>query len=166
MKGLRIKGVAAVLIAGGVLLASGSGIAQTIAQVRAALVRNIDTPALAPFRANVTVGFTFINEQRLVTTVPAGKRLVIQHVSYWAFGSNTGQVIFGSLRNGEFGPNNVLFQINPPHVSAAPDLNIQEASIPVTTYFEAGEQVWLSVSRSSGGGRTFECQITGYFVTP
>ena len=52
-----------------------------LAQVRAALVRDADNPALAPFRGRVDFDLCCINDGRLMTTVPAGKRLVIEYIS-------------------------------------------------------------------------------------
>jgi len=136
------------------------------AQVRAALVRDVDSPALAPatFRASFT--FNFINQQALLTTVPAGKRLVVDNISYLSSGSNAGELIFLVLRNAEFGPIVQYTPINRPHASAASGLTIQEGSFPTTVYFEAGQQVWLSASRSNGNARDLAAIITGHYVTP
>ena len=121
-------------------------------------------PALTPFRGSVSVTVNFINAQQLLTTVPAGQRLVLQHISYWTFGPDSDELVFGSLRNGQFGPNAVMLPINPPHRSATPGLSIQDYSSPVTAYFEPGEEVWVSVSKSGGPNRTFEGQFSGYFI--
>jgi hypothetical protein len=137
-----------------------------VAQVRAALVRDIDTPALAPFRASVDFSLGALNDQRLLTTVPAGKRLVIEYISYWSYGPTTDQLVFGTLRSGEFGPFEQMIQINPPHASAASTLFIQDASLPVKVYFEAGEEVWVSVSHNTNGARQFQMIANGYYVTP
>ncbi len=59
------------------------------AQVRAALVRDADNPALAPFSGVVGFSFNALNTQGLLTTVPAGKRLVVENVSYVSGGSST-----------------------------------------------------------------------------
>lgn len=136
------------------------------AQVRAAMVRDVDAPALAPVSLRANFTFTAINNQALLTTVPAGKRLVIDNIAYSSAGANTGQLVFVSLRNGEFGPLMTIAPVNPPHASASSSLTLQDASIPTTVYFEAGQEVWLSASRSNGNPRTFEAFITGHYVTP
>lgn len=136
------------------------------AQVRAALVRDVDAPALAPVTLRRSLGFTAINNQALLVTVPAGKRLVIDHVSYFSAGVNTGELIFLGLRIGEFGPTVLYAEINRPHVSAASNLTIQDGSHPAKAYFEAGQEVWLSASRNNAADRTLDVVFTGYYVTP
>jgi hypothetical protein len=137
-----------------------------VAQVRAALVRDIDAPALAPFRASVDFNLAALNDQRLLTTVPAGKRLVIEYISYWSYGPTSDQLVFGTLRTGQFGPFAHIIQINPPHASATSTLFIQDASLPVKLYFEPGDEVWVSVSHNTGGSRQFQMFVNGYYVTP
>lgn len=136
------------------------------AQVRAALVRDMDAPALAPVTLRTEFSFTALNNQRLLTTVPAGKRLVIDHVSYYSGGVNTDELVFMALRTPEFGPMTLLVEINRPHTSASSSLTLQDGSQPVQAYFEAGEQVWLTASHSTGGSRTLTVVVTGHYVTP
>jgi hypothetical protein len=38
--------------------------------------------------------------------------------------------------------------------------------MPVTVYFESGEEVWLSVSKNTDDARQFNAQIYGYLITP
>jgi hypothetical protein len=136
-----------------------------IAQVRAAFVRDVDTPALQPFRSTVDIDFTGGTEQRLVTTVPAGKRLVIQNISYTA-GTPTGtQLVFGGLRLAEFGTFTEFIKINPAHISPNPNFVLHDGSQPTTVYFEPGEPVWLSVATSSAAaGGSMRVTFSGYFV--
>jgi len=136
-----------------------------MAQVRAALVRDADNPALQPFRANADFSLTAINEQRLLVTVPAGKRLVIEHVSYYAYTQPGIQFVFAGLRSPQFGTFWQSIQINPPHASADSGFVIQDGSQPVRLYFEPGEEVWVSASTSAGGIRQFNIHISGYYVT-
>ena len=75
-------------------------------------------------------------------------------------------MVFGSLRNGQFGPNAVIVEVHPPHPSADPALSIQDASQPVKAYFEAGEQIWVSISHNTGSSREAEVRASGYLVTP
>lgn len=137
-----------------------------LAQVRATLVRDIDTPALAPFRANIEYPMCCINDQRRVVTVPAGKRLVVEHISFYSSAQTGDEIIFGALRNGQFGSLVVVFELHPPHVSASSGFTIQEGSQPVKAYFEPGDDVWVSVSKSTGLSRNVQVQVNGYFVTP
>ncbi len=137
------------------------------AQVRAALVRDVDTPALAPFQASVDYNFTFINDQRLLTTVPAGKRLVIEYISFWSGGPTDDQLVFGALRNGQLGPITVVLEIHPPHPSALSSTHtIQDGSQPVKAYFEPGEQVWVSASHNTNGSRSLYLRAIGHYITP
>lgn len=135
------------------------------AQVRATLVRDIDTPALAPFRATVDYPLCCINDQRKVITVPAGKRLVLEHMSYYSSGQTGDELIFVAVRHGQFGPLVATLDVHPAHVSAASGFVIQEASSLVKAYFEPGDEVWVSVSHSSGAARNVQMQINGYYVT-
>jgi len=123
------------------------------------------TPALEPFRASLDFTFVALNSSRLVTTVPADKRLVVQHVSYSTSSVNANQFVFGALRNGQLGPLALMLQINPPHASAAVSSSIQDGSMPTTVYFEPGEEVWLAVTKNEGADRQFNFQISGYFIT-
>lgn len=137
-----------------------------MAQVRAAFVRNVDTPALQPFQSTVVLNFAFVNEQQLVLTVPAGKRLVIDNISYSATMPVGTQLIFGALRVSEFGTFRQFLEISPPHISASPSFILQDRSAPARVYFEAGEEVWLSLSTSSGAAnRSMRTTLSGYFIT-
>ncbi len=135
--------------------------------ITATLVRNIDNPDAAPFSGQVDYDFTFINDQRLLTTVPAGKRLVIDHVSYWSGGATGDQLVFAALRNGQFGPLALVLQINPPHPSALSSTHtIQDGSQPVKAYFEAGQEVWVTASHNTNASRSFFLTVSGHYVTP
>jgi hypothetical protein len=163
----RWKGILWVSLAVMAMLAVVASLvpASAVAQVRAALVRDVDSPALQPFRSHIDVNFTFTNEQRLVTTVPAGKRLVIEHVSYSATMPVGTQVVFGGIRSPEFGTFWQILGINPPHTSASPSFVLQDGAQPIRQYFEPNEEVWLSVSTSNSvPGRSIQVIVSGYFV--
>src|SRR5258708_30270651 len=76
---LQLAAIPVILIASTLLI--GVFAKPVWAQVRAALVRDVDNPALAPFSGTVRFSFSGLNTQALLTTVPAGKRLVVEHVS-------------------------------------------------------------------------------------
>lgn len=156
--------IAVLLVAGSVVGAMFT--TPVLAQVRAALVRDVDTPSLSPFRAGLSFGFTSINEQRLLTTVPAGKRLVIEHVSYWGYLPTGKSFVFAALRTGQVGPLAVILEIHPPHESATPEFTIQDGSFPVKAYFDAGDEVWISASKNGGAGGNFEVRVQGHLITP
>lgn len=129
------------------------------------VVTSADNPALSPVTLRASFNFTALNNQALLTTVPAGKRLVIDYVSYYSGGSSAGELVFLSLRNGEFGPLLMIAEINPPHASASAGLTIQDGSQPAKAYFEAGQEVWFTASRSSGDVRTIDAIVVGHYVT-
>jgi len=129
------------------------------------LVRDSDNPALAPFSGVVSFSFSALNTQGLLTTVPAGKRLVIENVSFVSGGSSSNQVVYAALRNSQFGTVVLVLPINAPHLSVTPGLTLQDNSLPVKAYFEAGQDVWVSASYT-GGTRDFTMYLTGYYITP
>lgn len=59
-------------------VASLSGPRRLFAQVRAALVQDVDSPGRAPFQASVTINVN--NFTYTPVTIPTGKRLVIDYV--------------------------------------------------------------------------------------
>jgi hypothetical protein len=138
---------------------------EAVAQTRAALVRDIDTPALQPFRSQTSFSLTALNTQLLVTTVPAGKRLVLEYISWNATNVGSAQIVFASLRSSQFGAVQQNFQINPPHISVTPGFTLQDGTMPVRVYFEAGEEVWASVSGTAAGS-SITMQLQGFIITP
>jgi hypothetical protein len=138
---------------------------EAVAQSRAALVRDVDTPALQPFRAQAGLSLNALNTQQLVTTVPAGKRLVVEYVSWNASNSGSAQIVFAALRSAQFGAIQQYFQVNSPHASATPGFTLQDGSMPVRVYFEAGEEVWLTVSSNTTGSNV-SISLQGFLVTP
>lgn len=134
--------------------------------ITATLVRNVDNPDAAPFSGQLQFDFTHLNEQRLLTTVPAGKRLVIDHISYESGASTGDELVFAALRTGQLGPMALILQVNPPHAAATAGFTLQDGSQPVKTYFEAGQEVWLTASHNTGTlSRDFTMTVTGHYVT-
>ncbi len=163
----RLKNVLWISVATLALTAVTSEFASSaLAQVRAALVRNVDTPALQPFRGIVDYNFTSLNDQRLITTVPAGKRLAIENISWNAGNPSSQQIVFAGLRTSQFGLFVQHIEINPPHTAATSGLVLQDGSSNVTLYFEPGEEVWISASKSSGAASAnLHVNMHSYFVT-
>lgn len=154
------------VLAGVVLLAEGIVVTPVHAQVRPALVRDQDNPALAPVTASTTLVLIPINTQQVLMTVPAGKRLVIEHVSYFASGDASDQLIYLSLRVGSLGEVVHVFQINPPHTAFISGTTIQDGGTPIKAYFEAGQDVVVSASHTSNVPRQVQVFVTGYYITP
>src|SRR5882724_9079818 len=138
---LQLVAVPLVLVASTILI--GVFAKPVLAQVRAALVRDSDNPALAPFSGVASFNFSALNTQALITTVPAGKRLVIEHVSFVSGGASSNQLVYAGLRNSQFGAVVLVLPINAPHLSVTPGLTLQDNSLPVRAYFEAGQDVWV-----------------------
>lgn len=136
------------------------------AQTRPAIVRDQDNPALAPFTGSAQFIFTAINTQQVITTVPAGKRLVITNLTYLSGNAGSVQLVFLGLRAGSFGPILHVFQINPPHASVTPGITIQDGGTPIVAYFEAGQDVVVSASVTSPNSGNISVYLTGYYITP
>lgn len=136
-----------------------------IAQIRAAWVRDADAPTLQPFHGAADISMSALNQQALITTVPAGKRLVIEHIS-WLAGMSTGtSFVFAGLRAEQFGPFRAYFQIAPPHAAATNGFALQDGSQPVRLYFDDGDNIWLSATTSNGAAnRTIAVRVSGYYV--
>jgi hypothetical protein len=62
-------------------------------------------------------------------------------------------MIFGGLRAGEFGPILNVFQVNPPHKTAVATTVIQDASMPVRVYVDAGVDIWVAINSTADSGR-------------
>lgn len=128
------------------------------------LVREINTPARQPFRAVAVTVHNTLNAQAFLTTVPEGKRLVVESVNWEAGNLAPTEVIFGGLRVAEFGPFVQYLKINPPHAAAASTFTLQDGIQQGPVYFEAGEDLWVSVSKSASDGTTVNVVVNGYFV--
>lgn len=128
------------------------------------LIRDADNPALQPVRFNTVVNQIFINSQAHLTTVPTGKRLVLEDLSWRAENIGSAEMVFGALRAGEFGPIVANLEVNPPHRSASSSFTLQDGAQPARIYFSAGEEVWVSVSKNIVDGANFFLYASGYYV--
>jgi len=83
------KQIAAMALTFAVLtVASLSGPRRLLAQVRAALVQDVDSPGRAPFQASVTINvnnFTYTS-----VTIPTGKRLVVDYIEAHGAATSSG----------------------------------------------------------------------------
>jgi hypothetical protein len=132
-----------------------------MAQVRAALVQDVDQPARAPFQYTATVNIT--NFTYTAIPIPAGKRLVIDYVSLEGAAQTTGAyvqpiVILSSTVAG----NNSLYYMAP-----------QQSTVAAGQYYKS-EQVKiyadsLSVSPAFAGYTPtfliFNVTISGHLIT-
>jgi hypothetical protein len=137
-----------------------------LAQLRAALVKDIDHPARQPFAAGAfpsVSGGASVSETFL--TVPAGKRGVIEHVSCIISldpSNNFVRIQVDVTTNGNVNSHQFL----PSHVGPSiGGLENWAFSQPVRLYADPGTDVELRVSRrlaSSSGG--VECYVSGHYV--
>jgi hypothetical protein len=142
------------------------------AQVKAALIQNVDEPARNPFSEDFAIGATAPGcaptycdlSGNLV--VPAGKRLVITNVTGWALTAN-GVGAFVTLKNVDpatgggggaiFLPSTVTYYGGSSYII---NLNLQ-----LQSYYEAGQRIGFYISTNG----TFSYQgssvrVSGYYV--
>ena len=133
------------------------------AQVKAALVQNVDEPARAPFQASVTLSWTGTNFASIA--IPAGKRLVIDYVSFNGAAQTNGAyiqpyvVINSGLTAG--GTSNYYYGISQSTVAPGQFTSSQQ----VTLYSDT-----LSVSLAFAGYNptffTMIANISGHLINP
>lgn len=133
-----------------------------LAQVRAALVQDVDQPARAPFQ--VTVPININNFTFSPVTIPAGKRLVVDYVSLSGAAQTAGSyvqpiIILSSTITGQ---GNSLFYFAPNPSVTAPG---QYYSTQQTTIFADS----LSVSPAFAGFTptflAFNVVLSGHLIT-
>jgi hypothetical protein len=136
------------------------------ATIRPALVRDVDNGALEPFRVRVEIAFSALGQSVDLVTVPAGKRLVVEHIS-WSASVPTGQQIIFAGLNDQYGNMIAFLNIPGPIVSLSPSFQIQSSSETVKIYLNPGEVVRFSASITSYQPVTPNLQVVvqGYYVT-
>jgi len=134
-----------------------------LAQVRAALVQDVDQPARAPFQ--VTVPININNFNFTTVTIPTGKRLVVDYISMSGAAQTSGTdvqpiIIFSSSVAGN---PNALYYVAPPQSGNVPGqyYHTEQATI----YADA-----LSVSPAFAGFTptfmSFNVVISGHLINP
>lgn len=161
------------LVVAAILAAVGSLLAVTptsvVAQIRAALVRDVDNPARQPFSAWTSVvefdaGSTLLS--RPLLTVPAGKRAVVEHMScvnYLEVGNNFVRFEMRYTTNGtELKHQFVNTRAGTSFVSSA---DIWSFSQPVRAYADAGTEITVyALRRLTAGLAGMECYASGHYV--
>ena len=151
---------AAALLLGPVLMTEAT------ADSKAALVRDVDTPALSPFRATANLSLASVNLQTLITTVPAGKRLVIESISYYAASGVGSQMVYAALKNGPNGPVVQQIPVSSPRLSGDANFIAQDGAFVTRAYFEPGESVWLiGLGTNLNVSSVIQIYLQGYYVT-
>jgi hypothetical protein len=152
-----------VSINGDVSLTPGGSIQITNPASAPVLVRDVDAGSSEPFQATGVIGFSAGHAGTFFATVPAHKRLVIEHAA------------LSVLANAPNGFNQVLIVITPTtfdpmsctHIGEDPSLGFQTFACTTQTklYAEAGQSVGVDVSlgdfTGSGNARV---TMSGYYV--
>ena len=133
-----------------------------MAQVRAALVQDVDQPARAPFQ--ITVPININNFNFTPVAIPAGKRLVIDYVSMSGAAQTSGPdvqpiIIFSSSLNGG---SNSLYYFGPSPSATVPGQYYHAE--PTTIYADS-----LNVSPAFSGYTptfmSFNVVISGHLIS-
>ena len=144
------------------IFTAGPALAQVI---RAALTKNADDMGRAPFR--FTTGPFFPNTSSAdinVTTVPAGKRLVIKHINGIYVSDPTNPISRHWLGRDSVDDELYSLRIEPQnYITTAGDL-IYSFNQPLDAIFEPGEPVNVRVRFQHGQPLRVVVTVTGYLV--
>ncbi len=142
----------------------------TQAQVaKPALVRDIDNPALQPFRDYIAANLLSTEFDKIVNgpTVPAGKRLVIENASVWALTSLNDFVTGIWLTVPTASPQTFVL-LDPADTERKPISGANAVAAynrPVKLYFNPGEQLQLHVfTDGTAGPKLVNVYLNGYYV--
>jgi hypothetical protein len=144
-----------------------------VAQLRAELVKNVDEPGRMPYQETVSYngGSTPVCPvlQFCLPTfpaVPAGKRLVVEHVSAMIFVTNTGGPNLFAFRTG-FSTNtgNVLVMNHAFSLGGSiASVNIWSIDRQVRVYYGPGEGPSLKIGASASMGFVHNVTLHGYLI--
>ena len=141
----------------------------SLAQTRPALVRDVDNGDLSPVRLaiSVSLGATETYGERDGITVPAGKRLVIDNVSMWAFTSSAADKITGVWLSVKPGSNYLLLDPAANEVrTISGGSSVAAYNRPVKAYYEAGETLFAQVfADGTASSKIVNYYIQGHYVT-
>lgn len=161
--GLRSRRLGLVLAAGVIALLAST---QAPAQTRAALVKDVDSPASQPFGAAATPAFSGVTATGTLLTVPAGKRAVVEHFSCINFLDSANNFIRlelrytvgGTLRRHQF----VHERVGPSFLTG---IDVWSVGQPVRLYADEGTAIEVSaLRRLTSGSAGIECYISGHYV--
>jgi len=141
------------------------------AQVRAALVRNVDEPGRVPFAQDVVGTCNAVNCFFTFATVPAGKRLVIEQIEGLARSLSTTAVFSDAelvTSSSVTATSGVRHNFHMSLLSPAGSSNVFNGwyfNSPTKAYVEAGSSPSVTMHQSTAGGTAFsQVTITGYLV--
>jgi hypothetical protein len=134
-----------------------------MAQVRAALVQNIDEPGRSPFTLTIECagsqnsGFCSGTSS---TAVPANKRFVAQYMNGTVSISNGGLFADGFL----FVNNGSTLYLDEHLVGNAGGFSTYTINMPVVAYFEAGQTPSGEIFGTAGNAPNAVVTLTGYLI--
>lgn len=140
-----------------------------LAQTRPALVRDVDNGDLNPVRLTISVSIDSSSTygERDSLTVPAGKRLVIDNASVWAFTSASTDKITGVWVSVKPGANYLLLDPAPTEVrTLAFGGTVAAYNRPIKAYYEAGETLYAQVfADGTASSKIVNIYLQGHYVT-
>lgn len=141
------------------------------AQTRAALVRNVDEPGRVPYSESKIGTCNAVNCFFNFTVVPAGKRLVIEHINGEARSTSTSAVFSDAtmLTSNTLNPSiGVTTTVRMLFLAAAGSSNIYNGwyfDAVTKAYVDAGSYAQITMHQSTAGTTAFStATITGYLV--
>jgi hypothetical protein len=155
--------ISMLLILGAVMLSFVPN--RAIAQIRAALVRDIDERGRNPFQQTGQCSGFSDTCSIAFTTVPANKRLVVEEVSSRSTVRSTVQILQSDLRNSQVGLlNNQPMYVIPQLQWSSGGTSQYVSNNRVVYYVEPGQTpVWNMITIGTGA-ILVDVTLTGYFV--
>jgi len=133
-----------------------------MAQVRAALVQDVDQPARAPFQATVPININNFNYTSV--PIPAGKRLVIDYVSMSGAAQTSGSYVQPIIiLSSSVAGSNALYYLGPNPSATAPGQYYMAQ--PMTVYADS-LQVGPAFAGYTPTFLAFNVVISGHLITP
>jgi hypothetical protein len=138
---------------------------------RPALTRDVDNGDLAPVRFLISLSLDASQNFKELNgfTVPAGKRLVVENVSIWAFTSSSSDKITGIWLEAGTDPYYLLLDpaANEVRTISGGTVGLAAYNRLVKAYFEAGELVHALVfADGNAGSKIVNIYVSGHYVTP
>jgi hypothetical protein len=185
LRSLLKKALGVLAVMAGILAAAGvvsSMIAEdAIAQIRAALVKNVDAPGRAPYQqmvpfapgsfgASCPGAFPWTACVVSFPPVPAGKRLVVEHVTMMFHGFQPTFFTVGNQSTSDDFPDPFTgshVAVMKPDFASGGNTNAGPRWFidrPIRVYFEPGDTPKLTVGSTGIGGGPGKASIHGYLI--
>ena len=122
-------------------------------------VRNIDEPGRTPYQSHVRNAFPGGLITVFFSGVPAGKRLVMEHFSYFAAAPSCSRISFDS--QGFLGEDTTSTWLLPSTIGVSGGSTECSVSIPIRAYADAGQSPGILVPSNLS---LFDATLSGYLV--